>query len=137
MPGMKIMQFAFDGGPENPYLPDNHTESSVVYTGTHDNDTTLGWFMALGKKQQKTVYKLLGNPADDMPWALIEATLASVARLAILPMQDVLALGSEHRMNTPGTMQDNWSWQFDWSQVTEDLAARLHDMLQHHGRLRE
>ena len=137
MPGMKIMQFAFDGSPENPYLPANHTEASVVYTGTHDNDTTLGWFEKLGRKQQKTVYKVLGDPQEDMPWALIEAALASCARLAILPMQDVLALGSEHRMNTPGTMYDNWCWQFDWAQVTEDLAVRLHDMLQRHGRLQE
>jgi 4-alpha-glucanotransferase len=137
MPGMKIMQFAFDGGPENPYLPQNHTENSVVYTGTHDNETSLGWFEALDNTQKKTVYRLLGNPQADMPWALIEAALASSARLAILPMQDVLALGSEHRMNTPGTMLGNWTWQFDWAQVPEDLAVRMHDMLQLHARLQD
>jgi 4-alpha-glucanotransferase len=135
MPGMKIMQFAFEGGPENPYLPQHHTENAVVYTGTHDNETTLGWFEALDEKQKKTVYSMLGNPQADMPWALIEAALASSARLAILPMQDVLALGGEHRMNTPGTMLGNWSWQFDWGLVPEGLAARMHDMLQRHDRL--
>lgn len=137
MPGMKIMQFAFDGGPDNPYLPENHTENAVVYTGTHDNETTLGWFEGLDEAQKKKVYKLLGNPQAGMPWALIEAALASVARLAILPMQDVLALGSEHRMNTPGTMLGNWGWQFDWEQVPEELAARMHDMLQRHARLQD
>jgi 4-alpha-glucanotransferase len=136
MPGMKIMQFAFDGASDNPYLPGNHTENSVVYTGTHDNDTTLGWFEGLDEAAQRRVYELLGNPPHTMPWALIEAALASTARLAILPMQDVLALGGEHRMNTPGTMNGNWCWRLDWEQVPRELASRLHEMLQRHRRLR-
>ena len=135
MPGMKIMQFAFDGAADNPYLPGNHTENSVVYTGTHDNDTTLGWYEGLDEDAQQRIYELLGNPPQAMPWALIEAALASTARLAILPMQDVLALGSEHRMNTPGTMNGNWCWRLDWAQVPRELASRLHEMLQRHGRL--
>jgi 4-alpha-glucanotransferase len=135
MPGMKIMQFAFDGAADNPYLPRNHTENSVVYTGTHDNDTTLGWYEGLDEAAQQRVYELLGNPRHAMPWALIEAALASTARLAILPMQDVLALGSEHRMNTPGTMNGNWCWRLDWAQVPRELASHLHEMLQRHGRL--
>lgn len=137
MPGMKIMQFAFDGGPENPYLPANHIPCSVVYTGTHDNETTLGWFESLDDRQKRHVYELLGNPQEAMPWALIHAALASTARLAILPMQDVLALGSEHRMNTPGTTEGNWCWQFDWEQVPEDITPRMHDLLQQTDRLRE
>lgn len=134
LPGMKILQFAFDDGPENPYLPHNHVAVSVVYTGTHDNDTTLGWYLGRDEHGRRAVNEYLGNPSEDMPWPLVRAALASVARLAILPMQDILGLGCGHRMNLPGTTKNNWNWQFDWSQVAPDLAPRLQQMIHIYGR---
>jgi len=134
-PGMRILQFAFDGGPENPYLPHNHEVNSVVYTGTHDNDTTLAWFERLPVEQQCVVLDYLGQPGEAMPWPLIRAALASVARLAILPMQDVLQAGSGHRMNIPGSNTGNWQWRFTWEQVVPGLSARLRILTQRYGRL--
>jgi 4-alpha-glucanotransferase len=136
LPGMKILQFAFGGGADNPYLPHNHVHRSVVYTGTHDNDTTLGWFRQCGDVQRQAVNDYLGNPSERMPWPLIRAALASVAGLAILPMQDILELGSEHRMNMPGTTRNNWTWQFDWEQVPAELAGRLSQLIRIYGRAR-
>jgi 4-alpha-glucanotransferase len=134
-PGMKILQFAFDGSPNNPYLPHNHTRQSVVYTGTHDNDTTLGWFNQLDAKQQASVQEYLGMPGEDMPWSLIRSALSSTAQLAVVPLQDLLALGSEHRMNTPGQNGDNWDWQYAWDQVPPDLAVRLRHLVAMYDRL--
>jgi 4-alpha-glucanotransferase len=134
LPGMKILQFAFSGGPANPYLPHNHVRQSVVYTGTHDNDTTLGWYQQCEDEQRQAVVEYLGNPTEPMPWPLIRTALASVARLAILPMQDILELGSEHRMNIPGTTVNNWNWQFDWQQVAGDLTGRLRHLIDLYGR---
>lgn len=125
LPGMKILQFAFDGGPSNPYLPHHHPPNCVVYTGTHDNDTTLGWFESLDTDQQCAVYEYLGCPDVAMPWALIRCALASEARLAMLPMQDLLGLGASHRMNTPGTAEGNWQWRYEWAQMTPDVVQRL------------
>ena len=130
LPGMRILQFAFDGGADNPYPPHRHERNSVVYTGTHDNDTTLSWFEGLPPEQQHRVRDYLGFPAEPMPWPLIRAALASVADLAILPMQDVLALGAGQRMNTPGTTAGNWGWRFAWEQVDAGLAPRLRHLVQ-------
>ena len=124
-PGMNILQFAFDGGPANPYLPHNHHHLSVVYTGTHDNDTTVGWYDSLPAEARGRVDEYLHAADESMPWPLIRAALSSVAILAVIPMQDVLALGSEHRMNTPGQANGNWRWRFGWDQVGESLAPRL------------
>ncbi len=119
LPGMKVLQFAFGGGPDNPYLPHNHPVNAVVYTGTHDNNTTLGWFHELDGGGREYVLEYLGASADAMPTALCRCALASVARLAILPMQDVLRLGADQRMNAPGTQwQHNWRWRFSWDQLT-------------------
>ncbi len=134
LPGMKILQFAFGGDATNPYLPHNHEKRSVVYTGTHDNDTTLGWYRALGEGEKAHLLDYLGCPGEEMPWPLIRATLASVACLAMLPMQDVLELGSEHRMNTPGTTEGNWRWRFQWEQVDADLSSRLSHISRLYGR---
>lgn len=134
LPGMLILQFAFDSGPDNPYLPHNHTEDSVVYTGTHDNDTTLGWYNALSAQQRARVQEYLGHPDAAMPWALIELAYASVARLAMIPMQDILALDGAHRMNVPGVSEGNWRWRFQWQALSPDTAARLHALVQRHGR---
>ncbi len=137
LPGMKILQFAFSGEPNNPYLPFNHTENSVVYTGTHDNDTTLGWYLSLDCETRQYVDEYLGRSQEIMPWPLIRCALASRARLAILPMQDLLALDGTHRMNLPGTIEGNWRWRFSWDQVEPDLAARLHRRVKMYGRLAE
>jgi 4-alpha-glucanotransferase len=134
LPGMKILQFAFDGGPNNPYLPHNHTAEAVVYTGTHDNDTTLGWYQGLDDAGKQAVMDYLGHPSEPMPWPLVRAALASVARLAIMPLQDLLELGSEQRMNTPGVPGDNWNWRFTAEQVPAGLAARLRQLVEMYGR---
>ncbi|TNF92137.1 MAG: 4-alpha-glucanotransferase [Gammaproteobacteria bacterium] len=135
LPGMKILQFAFDGSPQNPYLPHNHHHNSVVYTGTHDNDTTVSWFALLAPDQQSNFEEYLGCVIkDDMPWPLIRTAMASVANIAILPMQDVLALDGSHRMNVPGTSEGNWRWRFNWQQVPDDLTVRLHEMVQRYSR---
>ncbi len=134
LPGMLILHFAFDSGPDNPYLPHNHTLDSVVYTGTHDNDTTMGWYHSLNEQQRGQVQEYLGHPADPMPWALIESAYASVAQMAVIPMQDVLELGGEHRMNTPGVAQGNWRWRFQWEQLDEDCAGRLAGLCERYGR---
>lgn len=135
IPGMLILQFAFDGGPGNPYLPHNHDANNVAYTGTHDNDTTLSWFEGLSEAQRNHVYQYLGNSSLRMPWALIQSAMASVAKLAILPMQDVLEQGRGHRMNTPGTMDDsNWRWRFTWDQLNDGQVAELARMVRLYGR---
>jgi len=107
-PGMKVLQFAFDGNPANPYLPHNHIQRSVLYTGTHDNDTTLGWFRSLQERSYPLAY--LASDEEHLLWDLIRTQQRSVAAMAILPLQDLLGLGSEARMNTPGTVEGNWAW---------------------------
>jgi 4-alpha-glucanotransferase len=134
LPGMKVLQFAFDGGASNPYLPFHHDRDSVVYTGTHDNDTTLGWYLALDADSRALVDEYLGHPDEPMPWPLVRCALASRSHLAMVPMQDVLALDQAHRMNTPGTGSGNWTWRFEWSQVEPDLAGRLSRLVGLYGR---
>jgi 4-alpha-glucanotransferase len=135
-PGMKILQFAFGGDSKNPYLPHNHEQNSIVYTGTHDNDTTLGWYLALDKKIKSHVHEYLDIDSDnDMPWPLIKSAMESVACTAIFPMQDILGLDSSHRMNIPGTTQGNWRWRFDWQSVPVDLAQRLRHLTELYQRL--
>jgi len=134
LPGMKILQFAFDGNADNFYLPHNHVKNSVVYTGTHDNDTTLGWFNALNDHDKHKVYEYLGFSSVAMPSVLVGVALGSVANLAIIPMQDILEQGSEHRMNVPGTSEGNWQWKFDWSQLTESKVGRLAHLIKMFGR---
>jgi 4-alpha-glucanotransferase len=120
-PGMLVLQFAFDGGGDNPYLPANHEEDAVVYTGTHDNATTRGWWDSLSPEERARVPV---DPADPV-WSLIELALSSIARVAIVPLQDVLQLGDEARMNTPGTSSGNWGWRYEPDALTDALAARL------------
>jgi len=133
-PGMKILQFAFGGGADNPYLPHNHVPLSVIYTGTHDNDTTLGWYRTLPEEVRRHLHAYA--PLEDaVPWNLVRLALASVGRLAVLPMQDVLGLGSEARMNRPGVSGGNWRWQFAWEQVETGLAERLRSLNGLYGRL--
>jgi 4-alpha-glucanotransferase len=135
LPGMKILQFAFGDDHNNPYLPCNYTQNSVVYTGTHDNDTSLGWYTGLSKTAQQRVHQLLDVPATaTMPEALIEAAMASVSDLAIIPMQDLLGLGSNERMNIPGTMCGNWQWRFQWPQLSPEKIDYLTQVVKQSNR---
>ncbi|VAX12878.1 4-alpha-glucanotransferase (amylomaltase) [hydrothermal vent metagenome] len=135
LPGMRILQFAFGGGADNPYLPHNHERNTVVYTGTHDNDTTRGWYDALDNVSKKNIENYLGYAIDkSMPWPLIRLALASVANMAIIPLQDVLALASEGRMNVPGTSEGNWRWRFAEDALTSDISARLRELISCYGR---
>jgi 4-alpha-glucanotransferase len=111
LPGMKILQFAFDGNQDNPYLPENFNGSDwVVYTGTHDNATCIGWWHALGDEERRRVESCLGTSVHAPGWQLLELALRSSAELAVVPLQDLLGLGDEARFNSPGTTSGNWSW---------------------------
>ncbi|WP_020676926.1 4-alpha-glucanotransferase [Geopsychrobacter electrodiphilus] len=125
LPGMKILQFAFDSGPKNPYLPHQYPRNAVVYTGTHDNTTSRAWWESLPAEGKQQVRDYLGTPCRDMPWPLIRCALASTARLAIFPVQDCLRLGSDARMNQPGTALGNWNWRLIQDQLDPAIALRL------------
>jgi 4-alpha-glucanotransferase len=131
---MRVLQFAFDGDPRNPHLPAHHEEWSVVYTGTHDNDTTLGWWRTLPDDIRDLVRSVLPDPDEDLPWALVRLVHSSRARLAVVPAQDLLGLGSDARMNTPGVPDGNWSWQAAEGAFTDALAARLRETVRASGR---
>ena len=137
LPGMKVLQFAFDGSADNPYLPEHHGEQSVVYTGTHDNDTTVGWWDSLEEPARAIVRPHLLGPDVPMPWALIDLAVSSTARLAVVPAQDLLGLGSEARMNTPGTTEGNWAWQAPPDAFDERLAGLLRTLVADSNRLRQ
>jgi len=124
-PGMRILQFAFNGGSDNTYLPHNHEHDSVVYTGTHDNDTTQGWWATASPGERQHVRDVLATGAAEIHWDLIRCACASVADTALYPLQDVLGLGSEHRMNYPGRGEGFWEWRFSWDQVRPEHAQRL------------
>jgi 4-alpha-glucanotransferase len=134
MPGMAVLQFAFDGGADNPYLPHNLKSDLAVYTGTHDNDTTASWFEGLSAQQQLRVVDYFGYLHEPMPWPLIRAALMSVGRLAVIPMQDFLGLGRGHRMNMPGTSNGNWGWRFSWDDVPPDLTQAAKRLISLYGR---
>ncbi len=121
LPGTVVLQFAFDGNPRNIHLPANHHEHVVVCTGTHDMDTALGWWDSLSKRRRAAT----GLDPDDPAWSLLELAHGSRAALAIIPMQDVLGLGTDSRMNRPGTTTGNWRWRLQPGQLTDELAARL------------
>jgi len=124
-PGMKVLQFAFSGDPSNPYLPHNYDRNCVVYTGTHDNDTTCGWYEKLSEKEKKFLMAYCNIGTDKINWVLIKLAFQSVADLVLIPFQDVLGLGSEARMNFPGTKAGNWEWRFFWEQVGPIPAQKL------------
>lgn len=133
-PGMKILQFAFGSGPSNSYLPHNHCRNCVVYTGTHDNDTSAGWYHGLHEREQREVREYFGTDGGDPAGDLARAALVSVADTAIIPFQDVLGLPSAARMNLPGTPDGNWEWRFSWDMVDKGLAARFRRKLELYGR---
>jgi 4-alpha-glucanotransferase len=132
-PGMRVLQFAFDGDPRNPHLPANCPSRSVAYTGTHDNDTVIGWWSALEQVERQRVREWLGQAAPTH-WHFIEAVMASPASVAIVPLQDVLGLGSEARMNTPGETASNWTWHLA-ELPGRDAAARLRSVTTRTGRI--
>lgn len=134
LPGMKILQFAFDSGPDNPYLPHNLTRCCVVYTGTHDNDTTLGWWQSLSKTAQKQVSAYLGNPSPEMPWSLVHTAMTSVADTCIVPLQDLLGLDDRGRMNRPGQPEHNWCWRYGPNALIDELSQRMKELNELSGR---
>jgi len=139
LPGMKILQFAFGDDPHNPHCPFNYGHNAVVYTGTHDNDTSLGWRddpkVPVAQKQRLQDY-LGKSTLDDIHWDLIRLALQSVADTAILPLQDLLGLDNQARMNRPGTAQGNWSWRYQSQQLTPQLAQKLRSLTYLYGRIR-
>jgi 4-alpha-glucanotransferase len=130
LPGMSVLQFAFDAFEDNPHKPQNITSDKVAFTGTHDNNTTQGWFNDLQDHEKQFVRDMLGITDEaNIVDALLERALASRACLAIIPMQDFLYLGSEARMNTPGTIEGNWQWRFDWKKIPDDFAVRIREKI--------
>ncbi len=134
LPGMRVLHFAFDGGPDNAYLPHNFSTDTVVYTGTHDNDTSLGWFAQATAHERRFVQTYLKSSGAEIGWDLIHAASQSVADLSIYPMQDVLGLGTQARMNRPGASNGCWDWRFRWEQVQDWHGRRLREVSAAHGR---
>jgi len=145
IPGMRILQFAFGGDASNRDLPHNYVNNCVAFTGTHDNDTAVGWWRSkTGKgstrnkktvtREQEHCRKYLNTDGSEISWDLIRAAWASVADLAITPLQDVLAVGSEGRMNLPATTKGNWAWRFDAKKLDHKLAKRLRELTEIYGR---
>ncbi len=137
-PGMRILLFAFDGDPANNYLPHNYVSNCVVYSGTHDNDTALGWWMQASSKEKQQLAKYLGYSTDqeikEINWVLIRMALASVARLAIIPLQDILGLDNSGRMNDPSKIPGNWRWRYESEILTKEFSERLLDLTQLYSR---
>lgn len=134
-PGMKILGFAFDSGEENEYLPHTYTKNCVVYTGTHDNDTIIGWF-SKAKENDKDYAKAYLNCTNDndFHWDALRGAWSSVADIALAPIQDFLGLGSESRINTPGVASGNWQWRLKENILTEDLASKIKTLTKIYGR---
>ncbi|MDW5299032.1 MAG: 4-alpha-glucanotransferase [Sedimentibacter sp.] len=133
-PGMKVLQFAFDGNPLNPYLPSNYENNCVAYTGTHDNDTLKGWFEKLENDKKQFVLNVLGikgdifNGTNDIMWEIIKSIYSSKASLCIVPLQDFLCLGSSARINTPSTLGNNWAWRVRKELLTNSLADKIKEI---------
>ncbi len=138
-PGMRVLQFAFvDASAENPHKPFNFIRHCVAYTGTHDNDTTAGWFAAADaqiRAESESALSYMGVDGDGAVWSFIRLLLSSVADTAIIPMQDILSLGSEARMNLPATLDNNWRWRLKKDQLMPELSSRLHELNRIYGRL--
>ncbi|WP_339459123.1 4-alpha-glucanotransferase [Nodularia spumigena] len=134
-PGMKVLQFAFGSDPGNSFLPFNYTRNAVVYTGTHDNDTTVGWFNQANDWEKRNLLLYLGCISDEgIHWDVIRLALSSIANQAIIPLQDILGLGTEARMNFPSTAEGNWGWRYQPSLLTAELGERLKNLTQLYGR---
>jgi len=137
-PGMKILQFAFDSDADNAYLPHNFTTTNcVVYSGTHDNDTTVGWYLSdkASSLSKKRVRRYSHSDGNEIHWDFIRLAYSSIADLAVIPLQDVLGFGSDCRMNMPGTEDGNWRWRCAGMFLTDEVAGRLYDETAFYGRL--
>jgi 4-alpha-glucanotransferase len=134
LPGMKVLQFAFDGDPDNDYLPHNYLSKCVVYTGTHDNDTTLGWYRRESDAVKDHIRRYLGRDEHDIVWDLIRLAFSSTADTAVIPLQDAMNLGSEARMNVPSRSGGNWQWRFAEDMVGEQIIGRLRELSRLYGR---
>jgi 4-alpha-glucanotransferase len=134
LPGMKVLQFAFADTPDNPFLPHNYTDNYVAYTGTHDNDTCRSWYQHASEYEKDFYRRYLQKDGSDIAWDFIRAIWYSVAVIAIAPMQDFLNLGSEARMNYPGTRQGNWQWRMAPNVANSNLASAIHDLNYLYGR---
>lgn len=130
-PGMKILHFAFDSDKNNPYLPENISENYIVYSGTHDNDTTVGWYEKASEWEKKQFHSYVGN--GDVHWEMINLAMSTKAKTCIIPIQDYLGLGSEARINTPGTVGKNWSWRLK-KLPSEELAVKIKEITEKYGR---
>jgi len=137
LPGMAVLQFAFGGEPDNPYLPHNQRANCVVYPGTHDNDTALGWYAGIDERTRDHVRRYLRISGREIGWDLIRSAYAAVANLAVIPLPDLLSLGAEARFNTPGKAQGNWSWRYRAGQLRDlraGSAAYLRELAALYGR---
>jgi 4-alpha-glucanotransferase len=137
LPGMAVLQFAFGGEADNAYLPHNYARNTVVYSGTHDNDTSRGWYAGLDDATQDHVRRYLGVSGEAISWDLIRCAIRSSAHLAVFPLQDLMSLGTEARLNTPGTPVGNWQWRYDNGQLDQlenESASYLRELLALYGR---
>jgi 4-alpha-glucanotransferase len=134
-PGMKILQFAFGSGPDEDFLPHNYDKHCIVYTGSHDNDTTIGWFQKAAPHEKEYCLAYLGGIHKNIAWDLIRLGSSSTALMSIFPLQDILSLGSEARMNTPGKAEGNWSWRLTGEQLKPAHAQKLAEITHIYGRI--
>jgi len=128
LPGMKIFQFAFSGEPNDPFLPHNYPKNCVAYSGTHDNDTALGWYLTAPEIEKDFCRRYLSSSGENISWDMVRAVWSSVARISISPLQDFLSLGTEARMNFPGKASGNWSWRVLPGQINTDLAEKIFEI---------
>jgi 4-alpha-glucanotransferase len=134
LPGMRVLQFAFGSGGDHPFLPHNFERHSLVYTGTHDNDTTLGWWLSAPEHLRDHVRRYLARDGHDLVWDLIRLAFASVADTAVVPLQDVLTLGADARMNRPSVAEGNWGWRVREEAFHGGIAPRLRELCWLYGR---
>lgn len=135
LPGMRVLQFAFGDDETNHFLPHHYTQNTVAYTGTHDNDTTVGWWNTLPSDAKTFVLRYLDSDGQSIQWDMMNALSASVANTVIFPMQDILGLSSEHRMNFPGHPAGNWEWRFSWIQIKPEQTQELFNMSAEYRRI--
>jgi 4-alpha-glucanotransferase len=131
---MRILQFAFGGAPEHRFLPHNYDHHTVVYTGTHDNDTTRGWYEAITEKERDHLRRYAARDCRDVAWDMMRLAWQSVADLAVAPLQDVLDLGTEARMNLPGRPSGNWGWRYTEGMLHDGVLDRLAEMTELYAR---
>jgi len=134
LPGMKVLHFAFADDPDHEYLPHNYQDDYVVYLGTHDNDTTVGWFQSRDQEERAFLLRYLGRDGYDIVWSLMQIAFMSVAQMAVVTAQDLLKLGSEASMISPGTTGGNWQWRYEHGALNEGIARWLGDLTETYGR---